>query len=72
MINNLLKLTAKSLPDSYFKAEFQQRDPKAPPKVLFSSFFSEIGASFGILIFFIYYFASLSTPITTISPSILS
>lgn len=70
------KLIAVSLPDKYFTLqseieEPEKRYPKAPAKALFSSFFSELLACIGVGVFFLYWFASVTTPITTITPNII-
>jgi hypothetical protein len=60
---------AKSLPDTYFRNEAEIRAPKAPAWFLFVAFFAENAVAVATLCYFFYYFASLATVVTTISPT---
>ena len=67
------KLTALNLPDKFFR-ELEEppedRFPKGPARVLFLSFYAELAVCFGVLIFFVTYFATLTTPNTSIGSTI--
>lgn len=71
LLTLLAKVINKSFPESYYVKPTEEKTPKAPPWVLRRSYSFELAALFIVFGIFIQYFASIGTPVVTISGNLL-